>query len=245
MTVRVRPLECGWLTGDAASMVSGQTGPMRMPVPAFLVDHERGTMVFDAGMHPELMERTDRLKHTAEMFELEYTAESTLAAQLAATGVDAADVPLAAVSHLHFDHCGGLVGVPNARVLVQHAEWDAAFEPGLVEYGVFNPDDFDIGHDRVLLDGEHDVFGDGSVVLVPTPGHTKGHQSLLIENRMMLVGDACYCRLALDLDALPAYAADGERQRATFAWLRAREAAGIQLVFSHDTDQWNSLGEFL
>jgi glyoxylase-like metal-dependent hydrolase (beta-lactamase superfamily II) len=245
VTVRVRPLACGWLTADAAGMVSGTTGRMRMPVPAFLVEHERGTMVFDAGMHPELMERTDRLRHTAEMFELDYAPEATLAAQLAKAGCDAAEVPLAAVSHLHFDHCGGLVGVPNARVLVQQQEWDAAFEAGLVEFGVFNPDDFDIGHDRVLLDGEHDVFGDGSVVLVPTPGHTKGHQSLLVENRMLLVGDACYCRLALDRDALPAFAADAERQRQTFAWLRAREAAGIQLVFSHDTDQWNSLGQLL
>jgi hypothetical protein len=68
---------------------------------------------------------------------------------------------------------------------------------------------------------------------------------LLVENRMLLVGDACYCRLALDRDALPAFAADAERQRQTFAWLRAREAAGIQLVFSHDTDQWNSLGQLL
>jgi glyoxylase-like metal-dependent hydrolase (beta-lactamase superfamily II) len=78
-----------------------------------------------------------------------------------------------------------------------------------------------------------------------TPGHTKGHQSLLIENRLLLVGDACYCRLALDRDALPPFAADLERQRKTFAWLRRREAAGVTLVFSHDIEQWTSLGEFL
>ena len=67
MAVRVRPLECGWLTGDAAVMVTGLTGPMRMPVPAFLVEHPRGTLVFDTGMHPELMERTDRLRATADL----------------------------------------------------------------------------------------------------------------------------------------------------------------------------------
>jgi glyoxylase-like metal-dependent hydrolase (beta-lactamase superfamily II) len=143
---------------------------------------------------------------------------------------------------LHVDHAGGLCGVPNARILVQRDEWAAAFHPGLIEFGVFNPDDFDIGLDRVELDGEHDVFGDGSVRLVPTPGHTHGHQSLVIENRLLLVGDACYCRLALDLDALPAFAADADLQRKTFAWLREQESAGIKLVFSHDTPQWATLG---
>jgi glyoxylase-like metal-dependent hydrolase (beta-lactamase superfamily II) len=245
MTVRVRPIECGWLTADAGTMISGQTGKMRMPVPAFLVEHPRGALVFDAGMHPELVTNKDRLRATADLFELELTEELLLPARLAGLGVDPDEITLAAVSHLHFDHCGGLVGLPNARLLVQGAEWDAAFEPGLVEYGVFNPADFDLGHDRELLDGERDVFGDGSVRLVPTPGHTNGHQSLLIENRVLLVGDACYCRLALELDAPPPYAADLDRQRSTFSWLREQEAAGIDLVFSHDTAQWSSLGEVI
>jgi glyoxylase-like metal-dependent hydrolase (beta-lactamase superfamily II) len=226
-------------------MITGQTGKMRMPVPAFVVEHPRGVLVFDTGMHPELMKSTERLRSTASLFDLELTPDTFLASRLASVGFDAQDVRLVATSHLHFDHCGGLIEVPNARMLVQRAEWDAAFEPTLVEYGVFNPDDFDLGHDRELLDGEHDVFGDGSVRLVPTPGHTKGHQSLVVENRVMLVGDACYCRLALDLDALPAYGADPDRQRKTFAWLREQESAGTQLVFSHDTDQWNALGEFI
>jgi len=151
------------------------------------------------------------------------------------------DVDLAIVSHLHFDHCGGLVELPSARVLVQQAEWDAAFAGPLVDFGVFNPDDFDLGHDRQAIDGEHDVFGDGSVVVVPTPGHTAGHQSLLIEGRLLLTGDACYCRLALELDSLPPFGHDLEQQRAGFAWLRDQEAKGIELVFSHDADQWAEL----
>ena len=245
MAVRVRPLECGWLTSDFAGMVSGQTGKMRMPVAAFLVEHPRGRLVFDAGMHPDLIEGSERLRSIAGMFALEYGEEARLDAQLARAEVDAVSVSFAAVSHLHFDHCGGLATVPNARLLVQRAEWEAAFRPRLVEAGIFNPDDFDVGHDRELLDGEHDVFGDGSVRLVPTPGHTAGHQSLVVEDRILLVGDACYCRLALDLDALPTYGHDLERQRKTFAWLREREAAGIGVVFSHDANQWQSLGDSL
>jgi glyoxylase-like metal-dependent hydrolase (beta-lactamase superfamily II) len=223
-------------------MITGQTGRMRMPVAAFAVEHPLGTLVFDTGMHPEVIESSARLKQTAPMFDIELTDEWLLPAQLASADIDPSTVTHVALSHLHFDHAGGLCGVPNARMLVQRDEWQAAFNPGLVDYGVFNPDDFDIGLDRVELDGEHDVFGDASVRLVPTPGHTRGHQSLLVEDRVLLVGDACYCRLALDLDTLPAFADDPDRQHKTFAWLREQETAGIDLVFSHDAAQWATLG---
>jgi glyoxylase-like metal-dependent hydrolase (beta-lactamase superfamily II) len=241
VTVRVRPLECGWLTTDTAQMLDGQAGRMHMPVAAFLVEHPRGTVVFDTGMHPELEHDTSRLRSTAGLFAIEQSAHWTLAGQLAAAGVAPDDVDVAVVSHLHFDHCGGLGQLPGARVLVQRSEWDAAFDDGLVAFGVFNPGDFDLGHDRVELDGEHDVFGDGALRIVPTPGHTAGHQSLLVEGETLLVGDACYCQAALDLDALPPFAHDRERQRGVFAWLREEQARGTRLVFSHDADQWASI----
>ncbi len=239
--VRVRPLECGWLTADAGTLIQGQQGPMRIPVAAFLIEHPDGIAVFDTGMHPELVQTKERMRSTAELFEVEQSEAWTLTGQLAAAGVAPEDVAIAVVSHLHFDHCGGLGQVPDARLVVQSDEWTAASDEGMIDFGVYNPGDFDLGHDRQLLDGEHDLFGDGSVRLLPTPGHTAGHQSMLIEGRLLLVGDACYCRLALDLDAPPPFAADEVRQRAGFSWLRQQEAAGIDLVFSHDPEQWASL----
>jgi N-acyl homoserine lactone hydrolase len=247
VTVTVRPLTCGWLSAEARGMVDLEdvSGSMRMPVGAFLVEHPRGSLVFDTGMHPELMVSKDRLRRVGPLFELELDDEGLVDGQLRAQGVDPDDVAIAVVSHLHFDHAGGLCRLPNARVLVQAAEWEAARNEKLVAFGTYEPTDFDLGHDRLLLDGEHDVFGDGSVRLVPTPGHTPGHQSLLVEGRRLLVGDACYCRLALDRDALPMFSPDPDRQRATFGWLREQEAAGVDLVFSHDPDQWAGLGATL
>ena len=239
--VRVRALKCGWLTADAATLIQGQQGPMRIPVAAFLIEHPNGIAVFDTGMHPELVRTKERMRSTAELFEVEQSEAWTLTGQLEVAGVAPEDVAIAVVSHLHFDHCGGLGQVPDARLVVQSDEWTAASDEGLIDFGVYNPGDFDLGHDRHLVDGEHDLFGDGSVRLIPTPGHTPGHQSMLIEGRLLLVGDACYCRLALDLDALPPFAADEARQRAGFSWLRQQEAAGIDLVFSHDPEQWASL----
>jgi N-acyl homoserine lactone hydrolase len=241
VAVRTRTLTCGWLSADAGMMVPGQVGDMRMPVGAFLVEHPTGTAVFDTGMHADLEHSKERMRSTAELFEVELSPASSVTGQLAERGLAPGDVDVAVVSHLHFDHCGGLAQLPDARMVVQQAEWDAAFDGPLVDLGVFNPEDFDLGHDRQVLDGEHDLFGDGSVMVVPTPGHTAGHQSLLIEGRLLLTGDACYCRLALDLDAPPAFAHDVERQRQAFAWLREQEATGTQLVFSHDADQWLAL----
>jgi glyoxylase-like metal-dependent hydrolase (beta-lactamase superfamily II) len=241
-TVRVRPLECGWLSSDAGTMVEGNDGRTRMPVGAFLVEHPEGTVVFDTGMHPELQQSTARLRKTARLFDIELDDRWTLPGQLAELGVAAEDVDIAVVSHLHFDHGGGLCQLPRARVVVQQAEWDTAFEEGLVAFGVYNPDDFDLGHDRQMLDGGHDLFGDGSVVVVPTPGHTAGHQSLLVEGRILLVGDACYTQHALDADAVPPFGHDLDRQRLTYGWLREQQGAGIGLVYSHDPDQWATHG---
>jgi glyoxylase-like metal-dependent hydrolase (beta-lactamase superfamily II) len=135
--------------------------------------------------------------------------------------------------------------LPSARLVVQRAEWAAGFEEAAVRTGIYNPDDFDLGHDRQLLDGEHDLFGDGSVRVVPTPGHTAGHQSLLIEGRLLLVGDACYTQPALDADVVPPFGHDTEQQRSTYGWLRGQQAGGVALIYSHDAEQWATLGEVL
>jgi len=245
MTTRVRPLECGWLTSDLGSMLSGYSGQFRTPVPAFLVEHAQGLVLFDTGLHPDLAKSSDRLGPLAGMFTPELTDDAVVSARLDQLGVDPRDISMIVGSHLHFDHCGGNALVPNARFVVQRSEWEAAHDPAMVEVGVYTPDDYEVGHDVQLLDGEHDLFGDGAVRLVTTIGHTAGHQSMIVEDRLVLVGDACYCQLALDTETLPPFAYDGERQRIAYAWLRAQAAAGKSLVYSHDPDQWASLPDVL
>jgi glyoxylase-like metal-dependent hydrolase (beta-lactamase superfamily II) len=159
-------------------------------------------------------------------------------------GVDPAAINKIVFSHLHFDHCGGTLELPNARIVVQGAEWAAGHKEKLIANDVYNPNDFDLGHDVEQIDGRHDVFGDGSVVCVPTPGHTAGHQSLQLrtaQGDVVLCGDACYFRKALETLTTPAFGFDLERQQASMKLLAELERSGANLWFGHDVEQWESL----
>jgi N-acyl homoserine lactone hydrolase len=108
----------------------------------------------------------------------------------------------------------------------------------------FNPRDFDLGHKLRLLDGEHDVFGDGSVMCLPTHGHTPGHQSLKLRlpgGEVVLAADSCYFCRTLKERRLPRFAFDKEMMRVTLDRLAALEAAGARIFFGHDPDFWQTV----
>ena len=245
MALRVQPLSCGWLTCDAGAMITGCHGVFRMPVPAFVIEHPRGLVLFDTGLHPELTTSTGRMRGLDRFYTPALAPDGSVGPRLRAAGHDPGDVAVIVSSHLHFDHCGGHVEVPNARITVQREEWSVAHQPAAQASGAYDPCDFELGHPVELVDGAYDVFGDGRLVVEPTPGHTAGHQSLIVDGTVVLIGDACYCQAALDSDRLPPFAFDHDRQRRTFAWLRRQAAAGRRLVFSHDLAQWETLPEVL
>jgi N-acyl homoserine lactone hydrolase len=95
-----------------------------------------------------------------------------------------------------------------------------------------------------LLDGEHDLFGDGSVVCIPTHGHTPGHQSLklrLASGEIVLAADACYFCRSLRERRLPSTARDREGMLATYDRLAAMERAGARIFFGHDPELWATI----
>ncbi|MGD9755754.1 MAG: N-acyl homoserine lactonase family protein [Acidimicrobiia bacterium] len=245
MTVTVSTLTCGWLTGSASGFLDGEPGVMRVPVLSFLVEHPKGRVLFDSGLAAELADDTAAAGRMAELFEMDFGRQDAIDRRLSAAEVcEAGDIAVLVNSHLHFDHCGGNALVPNARVVVQAAEWRAGHHEKLVASDTYSPALFDIGQDVQLIDGEHDLFGDGRVVCIPTPGHTPGHQSLRVRTdhgEVVLCGDACYLRKALDELHLPDFAWNKEQQLASLHALAALEAAGAQLFFGHDPVQWSSL----
>jgi glyoxylase-like metal-dependent hydrolase (beta-lactamase superfamily II) len=154
---------------------------------------------------------------------------------------DPAKIDLMINSHFHFDHVGGNALIPNATMLVQRREWDAGMDPDAAEKRGFNPRDFDLGHQLRLIDGEHDVFGDGSVVCLPTYGHTPGHQSLKLRlpgGDVVLAADSCYFCQTLRERRLPRYVYDREAMLASLDRLEALERGGASIFFGHDPEFW-------
>ncbi len=245
MTLRLHAFTCGWMTGALGGFLEGAQGKIRFPVPSFLIVHPKGTAVFDTGMHVAAQtDAASRLGRLAPLFTVEFAPGEEIAARLAAQDVAAERIDFLVNSHLHFDHAGGNAQVPNARLVVQRTEWAAGRDADAARANAYDPRDYDLGHDVLAIDGEHDLFGDGSVTCLPTPGHTPGHQSLRVRTRrreVVLTADACYVRRTLDALHLPPFAHDRDQMRESLLRLRALEQAGARLVFGHDPEVWASV----
>jgi glyoxylase-like metal-dependent hydrolase (beta-lactamase superfamily II) len=242
MTVRLFAFTCGWLTGPLGSFLAGERGRLRVPVPCYLLEHPKGRVLFDSGLHPDT--RSDphgRLGELARVFDVELDPHEVVGARLAALGVDPARVEWLVNSHLHFDHTGGNAQLPNARLVVQKREWEAGRAAEAIAANHYDPKDYDLGHDLRLVDGEHDLFGDGTVVCLPTHGHTPGHQALrvrLAAGEIVLAADACYLRRTLEDLHLPGVVFDREAARESLLRLRRLAAAGARIFYGHDPGFW-------
>jgi glyoxylase-like metal-dependent hydrolase (beta-lactamase superfamily II) len=247
--IRVHALCTGRIELDRASMVSdlapGQ--PWTVPVLSVLVDHPRGRLLFDTGVH--CLARVDPIgrlgAERAKRLAVKSREGDDVLPQLERIGLRPDDVRYVANSHLHFDHCGGNEFFPHATFLVQRPELEAARRPGFLPGYNPSPIDFDHALDYRMIDGEHDVFGDGSVVLLPTYGHTPGHQSLLVRGggtRLVVASDACYTRENMDRDVLPTILWNAPVMRESLATLRKlRDKDGATMVYGHDPAQWETL----
>jgi N-acyl homoserine lactone hydrolase len=245
MAVRIHPMVCGWLEVDAKNILANQPGRLRLPIPSFLIEHPKGRAVFDTGLHRDLQNSAQRLGPLSKVFEVHYRAGEDLGARLRAHGVDPEKIEFMINSHLHFDHVGGNEALPNAKLIVQRREWEAAADPDQIRRNGYNRADFDLGHKLQLADGEFDVFGDGSVVCIPTYGHTAGHQSLRVRlesGEAVMTADSCYMRKALDEMLFPPFAHSYDAMRAVMERFRAMERAGARLIFGHDAGQWREDG---
>ena len=166
--------------------------------------------------------------------------------QLASLGLKPDDITYVANSHFHFDHCGGNEFFPQTTFLVQQHELEAARYPGGTTG--YNPSTLDFDHPLYYhaVDGDYDVFGDGKVVLIPTYGHTPGHQSLRVDvskdTQMVFTADACYTQENLDRDVLPRILWNASDMSHSLANLRQmRDKQGATLFYGHDPAQWQRL----
>ena len=202
----------------------------------YLIKHTQGWMLWDTGVTDAIAAMPDGQK-PADARATHWKRPKTLASQLDQLGVKPSDIKFVAVSHSHPDHIGNITLFPQSMLLVQkdEYEWPAPLGPR------FNPE-----HPVQKLGGDHDVFGDGSVTLIPTPGHTPGHQSLLVKlpktGALLLSGDAVHFKSNWDNRGVPDINFDKAKTAASMqrmAEIMAKEKA--QLWINHDKVQRDSL----
>ncbi|MEE8172289.1 MAG: N-acyl homoserine lactonase family protein [Alphaproteobacteria bacterium] len=246
MAVKVFAMTCGWISGAFDLMMADAPGRIRFPVPAYLIDHPKGRVLFDSGLHPDI--QTDvrgRAGDTlADMFEVEFRPGEEIKARLEALDIAADSIEYIVNSHLHWDHTGGNELVPNAKIIIQKKEWEAGHVPELIEKNIFNPADYNHGHQVEKIEGEYDLFGDGTVVTLPTYGHTPGHQSLkvkLASGDIVLAADACYFRKTLEDLHLPNIVFDKEKMLESLKTLRRLQTSGARIFYGHDPDFWQAV----
>jgi len=153
----------------------------------YLIRHDKGLLLWDTGVPDAVAAMPDGM--VVANGAITYRRVKTLAAQLDQIGVKPAAVTYVAVSHTHGDHVGNVGLFAASTVLIQGAEYDWAMAGP-------NKPAFAATQTIKKLAGDHDVFGDGSVTIVSTPGHTPGHQSLLVKlsktGALLLSGDAVH-----------------------------------------------------
>jgi glyoxylase-like metal-dependent hydrolase (beta-lactamase superfamily II) len=234
--VTITPLRCGALDWPAGDLGGPDDERVELVVWSFLVRHPSGTVLFDTGMHPDLRaDPAGRLGELASYFGLRVGPDDDVGSRLAAAQVDPGEVDVVVASHLHWDHCGGNALAPRARVVVQGREW--AHAHAVDDPGGYVPGDFDTGQDVVLVDGEHDLFGDGRVVCLPTFGHTPGHQSLRVRftgGEVVLAADACMLHRHLDCGTGATFDDDPVAVAQVLADLARIRRAGTPVVCGHD-----------
>jgi N-acyl homoserine lactone hydrolase len=208
------------------------------PINAYVIEHAKGLLLFDTG--EDRASVTDDAYFPGGLTGVLYDRlarfhigeEETLTAQLATLGYTPADVDTAILSHLHQDHMGGLPELRGADLLVAEAEWAELSKlrpelrgflrehiqlPGLNWHQI----GLEPTHDSGLAPFSEslDVMGDGSLILLPTPGHTPGSLSLLIRRRtrspLLLVGDLSYGADLLERRQLPGVGARRQLAQAT------------------------------
>jgi glyoxylase-like metal-dependent hydrolase (beta-lactamase superfamily II) len=216
-----------------------------LPVSSALIRHKQGNVLFDTGCHPSVVDKADeRWGSLAKVMKPLMTESETLLPSLACVGLGPDDIDIVVNSHFHPDHCGCNQFFRKATIVAHAKEIEAAKASGAEQAGYLRAD-WDYGQPIESVNGEKDLFGDSSVVLVPLPGHTPGTLGALVsldrDGQFLLASDSVSLRQHLDADVAPRNTWNVDEQLKSFGEVRRIEKAGATVVCGHDDQQWQSL----
>ena len=231
--MKVQLLNVGWMSAPAALWRQGDDPQerVRCPVPAYLIETDGERILVDTGLHPgACADPVGFYEAPQVMGFFSFEQEQPLHEQ-----VDLDTVTMVVLTHLHWDHAGGLEFVPaSVPVVVQRREWEAGHDRGAVERNFFFPRDYEVDEGRLrLVDGDHDLLGDGSIELLLTPGHTPGHQSVRVGD-LVIGADVAHYASGLDGGNLPGFGDDHEAQARSVERLRGLRDGGLTVMPGHD-----------
>ncbi|MEL6829042.1 MAG: N-acyl homoserine lactonase family protein [Pseudomonadota bacterium] len=241
-------MSCGELDGDISPFGSegeydGMSG--ELAVMCYLIRHPEGDLVWDAGLPDAVNAFTDGVP--VEGTGSRMSVPVTMASQLREIGVSAEDIEYFSASHSHFDHVGNAPLLSGSTFLVHEDEYDFMYGLG-VEMGLVTADLVEPlrESDTIKFREEYDVFGDGRVVIVPTPGHTPGHSVLFVDlenaGPTYLSGDLYHFARSREETIVPAFNFSKPQTLETIATFEARMAEeGARLIIQHAPEELAAL----
>ena len=209
----------------------------------YLIQHPDGNLLWDAGLSEDLIGKEP---FTTPEGAFTVSRKTGIEEQLKSIGLSTNDVKYIALSHTHFDHSGSASKLPNAIWIVQENEYNFVTSE---EQKKQSPDNFNaIKNLKALkkINGNYDVFGDGRVVIVSTPGHTPGHQSLFLdleqEGPLMLTGDMYHMEESRENSRVPIFNHDVDQTLASMEVFETfAKEKGARVIIQHSTKDYNSL----
>ncbi len=241
--------KCGTLKSQKQFFTAGiDIGKaFEVPVPFFLITHPKGYVLFDTGNALEVAK--DKIKHWGEkvvsIYDPIMSEEEYVVNQLAKLNIKAEEIKHVIFSHLHLDHAGACGAFPNATYYVQKEELKHAYVHDFYQKGAYIRADFDKPDLKwYLLDGYEedpfDLFGDGKIKIIFTPGHTPGHQCLMVDlehsGKVFLTADSVYTEEILEKDLLPGLVYSPADTVKSIKKVKNLKNQGVKIFTGHDPD---------
>jgi N-acyl homoserine lactone hydrolase len=238
-SARLYVFDCGVIKGlDPAlfNFKKDEVTATQFVVPCYLVTHPKGALMWDVGVIPD-----SAFEHSGgPVTEGISTVEKPLLPQLRAMGFAPADITYLAMSHYHSDHTANANAFASATWLVRQAERDAMFAekpPPIVQLAHFSA--LKDSKTVILSEDEHDVFGDGTVIIKSAPGHTPGHQVLFLKLKktgpVLVAGDLYHYPEERATGRVPTFEFSKDQSLASRSAIEAFvKKTGAQLWIEHD-----------